>query len=72
MEVYCARGTGGVSLGLLGGTGCVAGLQPPAPLPEVRYAAPAPNMTWVDGSWHWTGAAFTWLPGRWESTPPTP
>jgi hypothetical protein len=47
----------------------------PAPLPEVRYEAPAPGMTWDAGHWHWdeTRAAsdgsqgdWVWLPGHWE------
>ncbi|HVY44889.1 MAG TPA: hypothetical protein VHB21_03380 [Minicystis sp.] len=39
----------------------------PAPLPEQRYAAPAPGMVWIAGSWHWDGARYVWLPGHWES-----
>jgi hypothetical protein len=56
--------------------GCVAGLgehgAPPAPLPEIRSAAPAPGMVWVPGAWHWGGADWVWVPGRWESPPPLP
>jgi hypothetical protein len=56
--------------------GCVSGEdhQPeaPAPLPELRYAAPAPNMVWIEGTWHWDGARYVWLPGRWESRRATP
>ena len=56
---------------------CVAGApdrppEPPAPLPEIRYAAPAPGMAWVPGTWHWNGADYVWIPGRWETPPPTP
>ncbi len=50
--------------------GCASGPMPPAPLPEIRYAAPSHGMVWIDGSWHWNGADYTWLPGHWESPPP--
>ena len=46
--------------------------EPPAPLPEVRSAAPAPGMVWVAGAWHWNGVRYVWIPGRWESPPPAP
>lgn len=47
----------------------------PAPLPEVRYEAPAPGMTWDAGHWHWdetrtasdgTPGDWVWLPGHWK------
>jgi len=44
---------------------------PPAPLPEIVPAAPAPGMIWVAGAWHYDGVQYVWVPGRWES-PPTP
>ena len=44
---------------------------PPAPLPEIVSAAPAPGMVWVAGCWHWDGSGYVWLPGHWES-PPAP
>jgi hypothetical protein len=67
-------------IGVASGTGCVAAANEPqarhgpapAPLPEVRTAAPAPGMVWVAGSWHWDGIDYVWLPGRWESPPSTP
>jgi hypothetical protein len=66
-------------LGLLFGfalIGCVAGEErppeAPAPLPEVRYAPPNPGMVWIAGNWHWDGARYVWLPGRWESRRPRP
>ncbi len=58
--------------------GCVSGLDDapsavmPAPLSEVRSLAPAPGMVWVAGSWHWDDHAFVWIPGRWETAPPSP
>jgi hypothetical protein len=56
--------------------GCVAGLGDhgpvPAPLPEIQTSAPAPGMVWVAGAWHWNGADWVWVPGRWESPPPLP
>jgi hypothetical protein len=54
---------------------CVTGLAPPeapAPLPEFPFPAPAPGMVWVAGTWHWDGTDHVWLPGHWESPPPTP
>lgn len=56
-------------------TGCVTGLgipEAPAPLTEFHYNAPAPGMVWIAGSWHWDGTDHVWLPGHWESPPPTP
>jgi len=57
--------------------GCVAGAPeaplrgqgPPDPLPETRYAPPAPGMVWVPGAWHDDGVRYVWVPGRWESPP---
>lgn len=59
---------------------CVAGApdrpagapEPPEPLGEVRYAAPAPGMVWVDGYWHWDAVDYVWIPGRWETPPAQP
>jgi hypothetical protein len=48
------------------------GEAPPAPLPELRSAAPAPGMIWVPGAWHHDGVQYVWIPGRWESPPPRP
>lgn len=42
---------------------------PPAPLEEVQQAAPAPNMAWIPGEWHWDGVRYVWVPGHW-ATPP--
>jgi hypothetical protein len=43
----------------------------PAPLPEIRTAAPNPGMVWVPGAWHRDGVAQTWVPGHWMP-PPVP
>ncbi|HEY4118307.1 MAG TPA: YXWGXW repeat-containing protein [Byssovorax sp.] len=48
-------------------TACAASSEPLAPLPEVRYPAPAPGLVWIDGSWHKDGARDVWLPGHWET-----
>lgn len=78
------RVSGGVRVGILalGGllmAGCVGGDveppihgAPPAPLPEIVSGPPAPGMVRVKGAWHWDGARYTWVPGHWESPPPTP
>jgi len=60
--------------------GCVAGLgdearsagPPPEPLPEFKSPAPAPGLVWVAGAWHWNGVDHVWVPGHWESPPPSP
>jgi hypothetical protein len=60
--------------------GCVTGLEeragradaPPAPLPDFPTSPPVPGMAWIAGGWHWNGADYTWVPGRWESPPPLP
>lgn len=62
------------------GFGCIVGApdrpagqpEPPEPLSEQRYAAPAPGMVWLEGSWHWDGVEYVWIPGRWETAPPVP
>jgi len=46
--------------------------EPPAPLPEIRSEPPAPGMVFTKGAWHWNGADYVWVPGRWESPPPVP
>ncbi len=57
--------------------GCAAPLwegpvpPPTEPMPEVRSLPPAPGMVWVAGSWHWDGRAYAWIPGRWETAPPS-
>ena len=60
--------------------GCVTGLgegagraaAPPAPLPELPTTPPVPGMVWLAGAWHWSGTDHVWIPGRWESPPPSP
>ena len=62
-------------LGLaLGAAGCAPKIAPPAetppaPLPEIVSAPPAPGMVWVAGCWHRDGSGFVWLPGHWASPP---
>lgn len=45
---------------------------PPAPFQEAVSSPPAPGMVWVAGCWHWDGSGYTWLPGHWDSPPPSP
>ena len=41
--------------------------EPPAkPMPEFRYTAPAPGMTWAPGSWACDGVGYVWVPGHWK------
>jgi len=42
---------------------------PPAPIVEVRRAAPGPAYVWVDGYQRWNGRAYAWVPGRWVAKP---
>lgn len=64
---------------LVVGCGASPAPEPPAPLPETQWAAPAPGMSWVAGRWHWDaehpvrgepGAPpsgdWVWVPGHWE------
>lgn len=44
---------------------------PPAPVYEVRVAAPGPGYVWLEGYHRWDGRAYVWVPGRW-ATPPRP
>jgi hypothetical protein len=71
-----ARACAGAALASFLG-GCVFGwndepAREPPPLPEARYAAPAPGMVWIPGAWHFDGVRYVWVPGRWESPRPTP
>lgn len=42
---------------------------PPAPLAEVRVVAPSPHHVWIAGYHRWDGAAYVWVPGRWDLPP---
>ena len=46
-------------------------IAPPAPVVEVRAVAPSPRHVWIAGYHRWDGAAYVWVPGRWE-LPPAP
>src|SRR5690606_28431412 len=43
----------------------VADSQPPAPMVEDPGQPPAHDYVWVDGFWHWNGAEWVWIDGRW-------
>jgi hypothetical protein len=63
-----------VSVAALALTACLAGsvaAQPPppyAPIPpprvEVIPAPPGARFIWQPGHWHWDGATYVWVPGR--------
>jgi hypothetical protein len=55
----CAEGVSGAPGSLL------ADSQPPAPLVETAGEPPAYDYVWVDGYWHWDGAEWIWISGRW-------
>lgn len=42
---------------------------PPAPIVEVRGAAPSGRHVWIPGFHRWDGNAHVWVPGRWELPP---
>ena len=42
---------------------------PPPERVEVVAAAPTPTDVWVQGHWHWNGAAYVWIPGHWAGRP---
>ena len=42
---------------------------PPAPVVEVRRAAPGPRYVWVPGYHRWDGRAYVWVPGTWLLPP---
>jgi hypothetical protein len=44
---------------------------PPRPIVETRVVAPGPGYVWIAGYHRWNGAAYAWVPGRWE-LPPRP
>ena len=48
------------------------GADTPAPLPEIRSAAPNPGMVWIPGAWHRDSVAETWIPGHWAPPVPVP
>lgn len=44
-------------------------IAPPAPIVEVRAVAPSPGHVWIGGFHRWDGAAYVWVPGRYELPP---
>ncbi|APR79876.1 lipoprotein, putative [Minicystis rosea] len=52
-------------------TGCssqvVVRSAPPAERQEAVAAAPSAQHFWVRGHWHWDGARYDWIAGRWET-----
>jgi len=42
---------------------------PPAPIVEVRSAAPFEGALWIPGYWHWSGGRHLWVAGRWTARP---
>ncbi len=47
----------------------VAPQEPPPPKEEAREAAPLAEAIWAPGYWHWNGAVFVWVEGRWMIPP---
>ena len=44
-------------------------IGPPAPIVEVRPAAPHAGRVWVSGYHRWDGRVYVWVPGRWVAPP---
>ena len=44
-------------------------IAPPAAVVETRGPAPGPRYIWIAGYHRWNGAAYVWVPGRWELPP---
>ncbi len=42
---------------------------PPRAIVETRVVAPGPHHVWIAGCHRWDGAAYVWVPGRWELPP---
>jgi len=42
---------------------------PPRAIVETRVVAPGPHHAWIAGYHRWDGAAYVWVPGRWELPP---
>jgi len=47
----------------------VVRVAPPAAVVETRPVAPGPGYVWIGGYHRWDGAAYAWVPGRWENPP---
>jgi hypothetical protein len=47
----------------------VVRVAPPHAVVETRVVAPSPNHVWIAGYHRWDGAAYVWVPGRWELPP---
>ncbi|SRR5260221_8747808 len=41
-------------------------IGPPRAVVETRIVAPSPRHVWIAGYHRWDGAAYLWVPGRWE------
>jgi hypothetical protein len=63
-----------MAVGTVAAGGCAVGLMvpgpPPAPLVEVRGAAPGPAFVWLGGYWAWH-SRWVWTRGSW-AVPPHP
>jgi hypothetical protein len=47
----------------------VVRVAPPAAIVETRGVAPGPGYIWIGGYHRWDGAAYVWVPGRWDRPP---
>jgi hypothetical protein len=78
MSIQMIRRVGGVFLVAMTVSVCAAAapsvrayvrIGPPAPVVEVRTAAPGPGYVWVAGYHRWDGSAYVWVPGAWQRPP---
>jgi len=44
-------------------------IRPPRVRVERRPMAPSRAHIWIRGYYHWDGAHYVWVPGRWELRP---
>ena len=56
----CAQCEGSAAPGSM-----MADSQPPSPMVEEAGLPPGEGYVWVDGYWHWDGAEWIWISGRW-------
>jgi hypothetical protein len=44
-------------------------VRPPAAVVETPGPRPGAGFVWIKGYHRWDGAAYAWVPGRWERPP---
>src|SRR6185436_15474885 len=52
------------------GAEIAVGTPPPAPIAEVVPGPPFAGAVWMPGYWHWGGARYVWIAGRYSAPRP--